>query len=176
MTQLGLFPAGEPAKAGVFDDPEHYPGRVLWQPYAGAMRLAALGYPGKEIETRKGRILYRGPLVIVAGLAEEKAARPRVYRELVARGIPEHLVDEALNLRGVAVAVGEVSDCRGALESDYPKTLWWVKDEERHAWIFSSLEPLTPFAMKGHQGFVRVPRHMVDEARFTPSPPILQTK
>ncbi|RTL22399.1 MAG: hypothetical protein EKK55_14725, partial [Rhodocyclaceae bacterium] len=73
---LGIVepPASEPT---IFEDPDHYPGLTLKQPYAGLVLLAVLGYDGKSIETREHELHYRGPVVVIAGLARDEEADER---------------------------------------------------------------------------------------------------
>jgi hypothetical protein len=143
----------------VFFDPDNLPGIVLHQPYAGLVRLAALGLDGKPIETRKTRIHYRGPLVIVAGLDTDDVLVNVAVARAIARGLPHPAVMECLGLEGVAVALFDVADCRPLLPSDEPRS--WFFAEGRHAWMPSRIRPLRPFPVRGAQGFLRVPRAQV---------------
>lgn len=163
MRQL-LLADVPPARPGVFNDPENYAGIVLDQPFAGAVLLAARGLPGKLDETRPRRILHRGELVFIAGKGVNKAAMPSVRAELVARGIPEGLVDEALAFQGVAVAIARVVNCVPLVAEDYARTLFWDPEDPRWRWVLAEHRALRPFPVQGHQGFVRVPRALVDEA------------
>lgn len=149
---------------GLFDDPAIVPGKVLDQPFAGAVLLAAQGHPGKRIETRTTRIT-RVPceIVIIAGVTVQPVAMTRVWHELVdRRGVPQAAFDRAMALRGVAVAVARVTECRRLTEADADDALWWDAEENarkpRWAWCLGDLRPLRPFSVRGIPGFARVPR------------------
>ena len=155
------------ARPSVLNDPANYPGIVLHQPYAGLIRLAGMGLPGKTIETRKTRITYRGPLVIIASKRvpvdyETARARERL-RDRLGR---DHLTEEesvALwHFGGRAVALFDVNDCRALVPEDEPEAFFY--EPARWAWCSSRIRPLRPFPVQGHQGFVRVPRAQVDAA------------
>lgn len=155
---------------GIFDDPDSYPGKVLDQPYAGAVRLAAEGYRAKNIETRPMRIL-RVPcdLVIVAGTTMQGLACLAVMRRLCVPGrVPEAAFDRAVSLRGCAVALVRVVECRLLTAEDEDRALWWDEAENarkpRWAWELDDMRPLRPFPVRGIPGFVRVPRAAVAAA------------
>ena len=155
-------------KPSVFMDPDNYPGIVLLQPWAGLMWLAAFGWPGKLIESRKKRILHRGPLVVVAGLGEDDEARGAMgvaYERLVRQGdVPYKVFESAVQARGVALALFDVCGCRPLVAADVPFSFFWKDDVLRHAWLGSSVAALDPFPVRGAQGFLRVPRARVDVA------------
>ncbi len=147
-------------KPPIFADPEHLPGIVLKQPYAGLVRLAALGLDAKSIETRGTRIHHRGALVIVAGLAADDGARARfASAELARRNIPEDAFVEATGLRGVAVALFDVAGCRPLAAEDESRACFF--EDGRFAWMPDRIRPLRPFPVQGHQGFLRVSRAQV---------------
>lgn len=160
---------------GIFDDPDSYPGKVLDQPYAGAVRLRAEGYPGKDIETRVTRIL-RVPceLVIVAGCTMQHGVVEHVQARLEARGVPREAIRQAFAHCGVAVALVRVVGCRLLTAADHPRSLWWVPGENarkpRWAWELADMRPLRPFPVRGVPGFVRVPRAIVAAALVPHSP------
>ncbi len=150
----------------VFEDPDCYPGITLLQPWAGLFWLAGFGWPGKLIESRKRRIHYRGPLVICAGLSmtdEAHSASLIAYQRLVGTGkVPHDVFAAACDTRGVALAKANVCGCRPLKASDEPRTFFWKDDVPRYAWLNDRISALDPFPVKGAQGFVRVPRKLVD--------------
>jgi len=160
---------------GIFDDPDSYPGKVLDQPFAGAVRLHAEGYPGKDIETRTTRIL-RVPcdLVIIAGGKMQHGVAERAQDRLEARGVPLADIRRAFAYCGAAVALVRVVGCRRLTAADHPRSLWWDEAENarkpRWAWELAAMRPLHPFGVRGVPGFVRVPRAAVDAA-LVPHPP-----
>lgn len=166
--QLDLFEPPPPKKYSLFEDPLVIPARTLWQPYAGAVLLAALGYPGKEIETRTFTTTHRGEFVIAAGLEMDPIVFVRVRAELIARGIPADVVDHALGLVGVALVVARIADCRPLTEADLRKSFVWKAGEKRHAWMLADMCPLAPFKVTGMPGFFGVPKADVDAARRKP--------
>lgn len=158
-------------KLTVFDDPDHLLGLTLHQPYAGAVLLWARGYDGKSIETRKHRFLHVGAdVVICAELKMLDADMMRLHRELVRTGrVPEAAFDAAMGLRGVAVALVQVVDCRPLAAHHYLRSLWWDEEENarapRWAWVLGAPRVLKPFAWRGSQGYSRVPRKMIEVVR-----------
>lgn len=136
----------------IFSDSDNLPGVVLHQPYAGLIRLAALGFNGKSIETRARQIRYRGPLVIIAGLEVQVFAFAKVPL------LPPEQQRE-LGHVGVAVALFDVADCRPLRPEDEPRS--WFYEPGRFAWMASRIRPLKPFKVRGMPGFVRVPRAQV---------------
>lgn len=149
----------QPPRPSVFDDPDNYPGIVLHQPYAGLVRLAGLGYPGKTIETRKSKIRYRGPLIIIAGKQVDYGAWKRIGAELRSQGVPMELFNACVEMRGMAVACFDVSDCRPLTIDDWPAAFFYA--DGRFAWCSSKVEAIEPFPVHGHQGFMRIPRTAV---------------
>ena len=110
---------------GIFNDPDSYPGKVLDQPYAGAVRLAAEGQPGKTIETRTTRILHVPcTIVIVAGVTMQYDACLSVRRHLVDSGrVPVAAFDRACSYRGVALVLARVVDCRQLTAEDFDRSV-----------------------------------------------------
>ena len=162
-------------RPGIFNDPDSYPGKVLDQPYAGAVFLRARGYPGKDLETRTTRIL-RVPceLVIIAGVTMQHGVVENVRARLEARGVPREAIRQAFAYCGAAVALVRVVGCRLLTAEDQPRSLWWVPGENarkpRWAWELEDLRPLRPFPVRGVPGFVRVPRAQVAAALVPHSP------
>lgn len=165
-----LPPVVAAPKLSVFDDPDVYPGLTLAQPYAGVVFLAAQGMPGKDIESRKHRFLRVGAeIVICAGLDCWSVDVARLRNELVASGrVGQASFDAAVELRGVALRLVTVADCRPLTEADYSRALWWDAVENvrkpRWAWVLDNLRPIKPFPWRGSQGFSRVPRKLVELA------------
>jgi hypothetical protein len=165
-------------KPSVFADPDNLPGVVLHNPYAGAVWLHGLGYEGKDIESRKRRILYRGDIVICAGNRIDRDAYDRVRGLLtVARDADKRIPDGLFKIvttyhPGKATAVATVTDCRPLVAEDYTRVLWWDAAENarkpRWAWVLSNVRALHPFEVHGHQGFMRIPRDKVLKAVIEP--------
>lgn len=155
-------------KPSVFTDPDHYPGLTIAQPYAGAVLLAAQGYPGKTIETRKTRFLHVGAeIVICAGLDRWEDDCLRLLNELViGRDVPKLRFYCAIGEHGVALCLATVVACRWLTCFDYQRSLWWDPVENarkpRWAWQLDKLRPIRPFPWRGSQGFSRVPRKLVE--------------
>lgn len=160
---------GAMAKVSVFEDPDHYPGLVLLQPWAGLMWLAGFGWPGKVIESRTFQTSLRGPFVAVAGhgTCDDAPAALALGRSLL---VATGLVDAALfelvtSVRGVALARFHVAGCRRLRAEDERLSFFWKADRPRHAWLASRVEALEPFKVQGSgQGFFRVPRAAADAA------------
>ncbi len=154
-------------KPGVFDDPDHYAGLTLAQPYGGATFLSAQGFDAKDVESRKARITRVGAqIVLCIGQARWAPDMARLHRDLVNSGrVPAQAFDSAMGLSGVAVALAKVAGCRPLREEDYHRCLWWDAAENtkkpRWAWELDWMRPLRPFPWKGCQGWSRVPRKMV---------------
>jgi len=133
--------------------------------------LWAQGLPGKSIETRKHRFLHVGAdVVICAGMLAQVVDVMRMRRQLVRAGsVPPNAFDAAMRLRGVAVALVRVVDCRPLTAADYPRSLWWDEAENarepRWAWVLGEPRVLKPFAWRGSQGYSRVPRSLVEVDR-----------
>ncbi len=102
------------ARPSVFDDPDHYAGLTLAQPYGGAAFLSAQGFDAKDVESRKVRITRIGAkIVICIGQARWAPDMARLRRELVLSGrVPAQAFDAAMSLSGVAVAIATVAGCR----------------------------------------------------------------
>ena len=165
LFEAPLAPAAPPAPAGLFDNPAVIPGRTLQQPFAGAVLLAAFGYPAKDIETRLFQTTLRGEFVIVAGLEMDPLIFARVRGELIDRGIPPAVVDNALGQVGVALVVARIALVRPLTEADYSRALHWKEGEKRWAWELADLCPLEPFKVSGKPGFFPIQREVVARAR-----------
>lgn len=163
------------AKPSVFNDPVNLPGVIMRQPYVGAVYLHGLGYDGKGLESRTKRIHYRGDLVLCAGLKMDTNAVNRVRGLLTTARADKRVTDAAFNhamgLHGVALAVATVMDCRPLTAEDYARNLWWDEAENakkpRWAWVLFNVRALRPFAVDGHQGFLRVNKKLVTEAAMS---------
>lgn len=173
----------------VFDDPENYPAISLWQPWAGLIWLAGMGYEGKDIETRPRRILFVGPLVICAGRRCDNDHWFAAWERLVKSGrVPDEVFRAACNAHGVALSRFDVKSCRAyntSTDADraFVQTVPTFAKRRRHvacppapprwAWLSSQIAALQPFDVHGAQGFFRVPRGLVDRAVITttPTPP-----
>jgi hypothetical protein len=121
----------------------------LWQPYAG---LVAAGL--KTIETRPRRTHHRGPLVICSTQKVDEESWMRLLPL-----IPEH-VREVCALRGQALAVVDVQDCRPLMPEDEPAS--WFYAPGRYAWPLANIRRVRPFAVRGAQGFFYIPRVTVE--------------
>lgn len=154
----------------IFDDPTIVPAKALDQPFAGATWLAAMGYPGKDIETRTHRFTHIGKqIVICASVKRQGDEIERVVRELLARRIPLTLIEKALSFSGMALVLATVSECRTLYRTDAPRALFYA--DNRWAWILSDLKPLRPFPVRGIPGFSKVPRERVEQALKEAAPP-----
>ena len=156
-------------KLSCFDDPIHYPGLTVHQPYAGLIRLAGMGFLGKDLEIRSRRIHYRGPLIIVASQRVDPEAYVRVQAQLVATGIMRQAFFNdhcGTPLCGKAVAVFHVADCRPMTDDDHQRAFVSRSfgTSGQHAWVASTIAALDPFNSTGAQGFSRVPRDRVNAA------------
>lgn len=160
----------KPPLIRVFGNQDYYPGKTLDQPYAGAVLLAAMGYPAKTIETRPTRFLHAPhPVVICAGKRLDRAAKALLRRELVDSGkVPDAVFHLATGYQGFALALVTVVGSRPLVVEDFPKSLWWDAPENakrpRQAWLLADMEALEPFAWTGRQGWSLLPRAMVDAA------------
>ncbi len=160
-------------RKALFDDPDHYPGISLWQPWAGLIWLAGMGFLGKELETRPRRILHRGPLVICAGQRVEVEALAEARRRLVDGGhVPAALFDTMCGKEsaGKALAQFEVIDCRPMKEADHERAFTDLGPgphdvEGKFVWEGGDILALDPYKVQGAQGFFRVPKANVEAAR-----------
>jgi len=160
-------------KPSVFEDPENYPGITLMQPWAGLIWLAGAGYVGKELETRKMRISYRGNLVIGAGKRIDPDALSEARRRLVNSGlVPAAIFDKVCGKEsaGKAMALFEVVGCRDMTAADHHLAFTDLTSEfsdptGKSVWESGTIAALDPFDVKGAQGFFRVSREKVDKAR-----------
>lgn len=159
-----------PVKAkpvSVFDDPNNLPGIMLDQPYAGAIKLVGLVGDGKDIETRTRRCNYRGDIVIcaTANVKPDVATVLRVGKMLKDR-VPLAEYKHATWEHACTMAVAEIYDCRPLVAEDYERSLWWDAEENarkpRWAWCLRNVRPMMPSPISGHQGWMRVPRTVVE--------------
>lgn len=92
--------------------------------------LIALGE--KFIELRSWKTDYRGPIVICAGKAQNKAEREGM-------------------LNGHAVAVVELEDVRPYVDETDRDLAFLFEDEtfEGYSWVFKSVTPIKPIPVKG---------------------------
>lgn len=158
-------------KISTFDDPDNFPGISLWQPYGGLIWLAGMGFRGKELETRMGRIHYRGPLIITVAKRTDPLALDYARRLLVGSGrVPAEIFEHAcgVDFAGKAVAEFEVDDCRPMTMGDHSLAFTnpeVTTIEGRFVWAADKITALDPFPVRGAQGFFRVPREAVARAR-----------
>jgi hypothetical protein len=152
----------------VFDDPASYPALKLRQPYAGAVLLSALGFQGKDIETRDKRPRREGApqsfrFVVCASLKDHDEARA-VAEQLVPSRVSRDAYEACcLRPRMCALALATIKTVRPLEESDKPRSLYWKKGARLWAWELVDLAPLRPFALGwGAQGFFKVGRRNVD--------------
>jgi hypothetical protein len=157
----------------LFDDPDHYPGKSVFQPWAGLIWLAGMGFLGKDLESRKTRILRRGPLVICAGQRVEVEALAEARRRLVDGGhVPAALFDTMCGKEsaGKAIAQFEVIDCRPMKNADHERAFTDLGPGPhdvagKFVWEGGDISALDPFKITGAQGFFRVPKADVEAAR-----------
>jgi hypothetical protein len=162
----------EQRRLPIFEDPENFPGKSLWQPWAGLIWLAGMGYPGKELETRKSRIHYRGNLVICAAHFIDFVAFANARRRLVDAGlVPADLFDKycGKDVAGNALALFEVTGCRPMTTDDHTLAFTDIgtpphEVEGKFVWEGGTISALTPFATQGAQGFSRVPKELALDA------------
>lgn len=98
----------------------------LKQPWANMIRSGE-----KTIETRTWSTAYRGDLLICSSKIPN---------------IPP---------AGYALAVVEVVDCRRMTEADEARACCEVYPGA-WAWVLRNIRPITPFRVRGHQGFYKV--------------------
>ena len=101
-------------------------------------------------------------LAAAAPNAEAELHRERMRRDLLERGVPPNVFDEATTIFGKAVAVATITVCRPLLLSDYPRALFF--DPGRQLWPLEDIWPLEPFAFSGRQGWSEVPVEAVNRA------------
>lgn len=152
--------------APVFEDPDNFPGISLWQPWAGLIWLAGMGFLGKDLETRPKRIHYRGKLVVSAALRVEPEAFADARRRLVGGGmVPAELFDRMCGKEACrkALALFEVADCRPMNHVDHERAFTDLgpgphKVEGKFVWEGGEIAALDPFKVTGAQGYFRVSR------------------
>ena len=127
------------------------PARSLSQPYAG---LVALGL--KTIETRKTRTNIRGPFVVCSTLTPDCAAWDRLRDRIPAWAMPYCYI------YGYALGLVDITGCRPLVPADEPQS--WFYAPNRWAWLLANPRTLTPFQVRGFQGWFRVPRADVARA------------
>jgi hypothetical protein len=144
----------------LFSDRRVLPGRVLWQPYAGLVRLGL-----KKIEAVRTRTNLRGQLVVCAGRRTDEQLLARLRRELVPAVVSAEAFDEATSLHGAAVALVEIADVRPLVQGDEPVTFWWKPNEPRWAWCLKNVRRLDPApSVRGMAGFFPISRRSVRRA------------
>jgi hypothetical protein len=157
----------------VFDDPDNYPAISLYQPWAGLIWLAGMGFIGKELETRPNRIHYRGALVIGAAQRVEPEAFADARQRLVGGGhVPAALFDTMCGKEsaGKALAQFDVVGCRPMTEADHDLAFTDLGPGPhdvagKFVWEGGDILALDPFKVSGAQGFFRVPKANVEGAR-----------
>ncbi len=123
------------------------------QPWAWAI---ASGF--KTIETRTWPTNYRGELLIVSSLKPDKEMMDWFIAQ-TGKHIREQME------YGKAIATANLADCRLMTEADQDAALCDIYPHA-FAWIFESVQPITPFAVKGRLGIYEVdfemPERIID--------------
>ena len=156
-------------KPSIFSDPCNVPAIGLDPRFAGLVRLAALGYRGKSLETRGFVTAYRGPLVILATSGDRTADDPmlgrcfaRARRELADDAVPGDIFDRETRRSGFALVLATVTQCRRLVDADWPRAFFPPDPEKpRFAWELTNLWPLAPFPARAGQLFTRIPLDFV---------------
>lgn len=129
----------------------------LWEPWATAMRLGV-----KTIETRGWHTGYRGPLVICAAKRCVKRDIQEVFEDWKFELPDSPLAALTMNDLhfGMAVCRVDIVACRST--KDQRQTISRENyytgnyDSGRFGWVTENLLALTPFPVKGKQGFFDV--------------------
>jgi hypothetical protein len=139
----------------------------LWEPYAS---LVGAGW--KTIETRLWATGYRGRFVVCSTKAPApRAEYAEVLRRCRARGIDADLFTwEALRAHaGSALGVVTLADCRLMTREDESQALVSLESPDgrpRYSWVLGDeVTRLTPFPVKGRQGWFKLPAAQVEAAR-----------
>lgn len=156
----------------IFDDLDHVPAIALDPRFAGLIRLAALGYPGKRVESRSWATHYRGPLVVCSTTGRGTAEDPDLAEafaaaraELVPAFVEAELFDAETSRTCAAAALVTVAGGeRNLVPADWPRA-WYPKPGRAcvgngrilRAWDLGNLWPLDPFPVRSSPGFFRVP-------------------
>ena len=139
----------------------------LWQPYAS---LVAAGL--KTIETRLWSTGYRGQVVVCGTKAPApKAMYEDALRRVRERGLGAGPFAWGVVPAGTALAVVTLTDCRPMTPDDEGQALVAHVTPEgkvRTAWVLGGERTaLTPFPVKGRQGWFRLPASQIAQAVAT---------
>lgn len=119
----------------------------LYQPYASLMLHGKLETRNRKTNVRGWVLLYSTKKVAPGWLVTAISGIP--IREKIDTILKD---DKTKDLRGHAIALGYLSDCRPMERGDQGKA-YVLYEKNKWIWEFQSIIPIVPFPYKGSQGW-----------------------